>query len=1184
MEIRLLGPLEVVGGDGVVLLPRRKQQALLAVLALHVNEPLSADRLVEDIWGDRPPATARGALQNYVSQLRGVFGADRIARRPAGYVLVLDEECVDVVRFRRMAAQARATTDVGDRAATARAALALWRGPALPELAYEPFAAFELPPLEDERRDLHADLIDAELALGRHAYLVEEIEALVEASPYDERLRRQLMLALYRAGRQAEALAVYQDVRRVLVDELGIDPSRELRVLEQQILAQDTALDIESPRLPAVEPVRRTVTVLLAGLPEPPEAIDAEELNAREARLFEQVRGAAEYHGGTARRLTVDATMAVFGLPTAHEDDALRALRAAAAVQPIGKVGIATGDVYAEGSGEGGLRVTGAAVIAARRLEQAAQPGSILLSGATLALVRDAVRVRRSADAAAAFRLERIVEGAAPVERRLDVPLVDRVEELAALRDAFAGAMSERRCCVQSVVGEAGIGKTRLARELVAEVAGEATVLTGRCVSYGEGATYLPLSEMLAAAGDDLEPLLASATSTGEERLLLRRYFESRARDRPLVLVFDDVHWAEPTLLDLIDYLGEHVEEAPILVLGLSRPELPERGHPIIRLKPLADEHTQAFVAALGGSGEPGVDERIVGVAEGNPLYAEQLLAFAAETGTLDAVPPTLDGLLQSRLDRLPSGERHVLQRAAVVGRDFAFDAVAHLCAPEFAATLDERLAALTRAGLTTVAADGYRFHHGLIRDAAYATLPKADRAELHERLADRLDEAADELVGYHLEQAALYRRQLDPVDRRGERLAAAAGDKLGTAGLGAWKRGDAPAAVNLLTRAVDLLPEKDAFRFELMCELGVASRGAGDLGGAESILSCAAVTAREVGERRFELRARLELANVRLFTAGGSADELLHVAEEGIPVFEAVRDDHARARAWRLTAYVEGAMRCRYARSAEAAERAFVSELGTGWSRAAILGDLAAALYYGPTPVPHAIRRCAKLLEEADLGGEANVLPFLAGLEAIRDALPRARELLDRAERLYAELGQRTFGLVSCTARRADVERAAGDIAAVEEALRRKHAALESMRDRVSLATCAAELATVVLDAGRVDEAKEWSGVAEELASRDDVPTQFLSRSVRARLLAHDGETQAAEALAREAVALAETTDSISQRAEVLLSLADVLRLGARGDAAVEAGSSALALFEQKRNSAGARRARALLAELAPA
>jgi tetratricopeptide (TPR) repeat protein len=280
---------------------------------------------------------------------------------------------------------------------------------------------------------------------------------------------------------------------------------------------------------------------------------------------------------------------------------------------------------------------------------------------------------------------------------------------------------------------------------------------------------------------------------------------------------------------------------------------------------------------------------------------------------------------------------------------------------------------------------------------------------------------------------------------------------------------------------------------------------------------------------------------------------------------------------------FVEGAMRCRYAASADAAERALVSERETGWSTAAIVGDLAAALFYGPTPVPDAIGRCESLLAEADLGGEAILLLFLADLEAMREQPDAARSHLDRAEAFYAELGQGRFAVPICASHRAVVEMLAGNLDAAESALRARYEALETMGDRASLATCAAALAEVVCRSGRTEEANTWSRAAAKLVSDDDVPTQFLTRAVRARLLALQGDAENAEALAREAAALSSTTDSLSQRADVTLDLAEVLLRCGQTEQAVEVGTAALALYEQKGNLSGVRRARAFLGALAP-
>jgi DNA-binding SARP family transcriptional activator len=1193
MKFRVLGPLEILAGERLVALPRRKHRALLAVLLIHAREPRSRDRLVDDLWGERAPANARGALHNYVSQLRAVIGAEWIVRDPAGYVLDVDDEQFDLGRFRRLVREARAVTDTGERARKAREALALWRGPPLPDLVYEPFAALELPLLEEERLSAYKELLDAELDLGRHGSVIDEIDALVRSNPYDERLRRQLMLALYRAGRQADALEVFRDARQMLVDELGIEPGRELRSLERGILEQDPAIEVPGGPPRGDAPSRKTVTILFAGLPEPQAALDPEALHARQRQFHDSVKAAVEYHGGIVERAG-ELAMAIFGVPAANEDDSLRAVRAAVALEKASnadaKLGIDTGEVYVEAERDG-TRVSGDAMTTARRLEQRASPGEILLGAKTVRLVREAVKVApagraRSGAPEVPFRLVALEERAPDAGRRHDTPLIGRLSELAELRHTFGEARDGRRPRMTTVVGEAGIGKTRLARELVRELRSEATVLVGRCVSYGEGATYLPVAEMIAQAGGDLESIIGGSSSTGTERIALRGFFASVAAERPAVLVFEDIHWAEPTLLDLIEHLGERLD-APIFILCLARPDAVGRrsmpGMSIV-LERLDDQQMLAFIRALGGSSDPDIAAGIVDIADGNPLYAEQLLAYVGETGTLESVPASLEALLASRFDRLGLEERQLLQRAALVGREFAPGIVLGLCPAELAGSIDALLERAMQAGFIEATTTRFRFHHILMRDVVYATLPKADRAELHEHLADLMGSAPDELVGHHLEQAARWRADLDPADGRAARLAVAAGFRLGAAGLMAWRRGDAPAAVNLLSRAAGLLAEDDPFRLELMCELGVALRGAGELRRAESVLDEAANCGARSRQRRFEARALLELENVRLFSdPGGHAGGLLEIAGKAVPVFEAVGDDHSLARAWRLTAFVEGAMRCRYAASAEAAERALAHESETGWSTAAILGDLGAALLYGPTPVPAAIGRCESLLDEADLGGEANLLPFLANLEAMRERFEIARTLLDRAGNLYAELGQGVFAVAVCSARRAEVELLAGNTGAAQETLQSGYRALERVGDRASLATFAAYLAEVLLRSGRPHDAGSWSRTAEELGSGDDVPTQFLVRAVRAKLLAIDGEKTKAEALAHEAAALSGETDSLSQRAGVMLDLAEVLRICGRHQPAAKAGEAALELYEEKGNLPGAGRARRFLVVPAP-
>jgi DNA-binding SARP family transcriptional activator len=1185
MELRILGPVEVVVDGETVPLRRPQQRAVLAYLVLHRGQVVSTDRLIDVLWGERPPPNARAGLQNVIAQLRRLLGAAAIVGRPPGYVLDVDAEETDVGRFARLVAEARATDDPRERGNRLRAALALWRGPPLDGPEFDNVSQSELPPLLLDRLGAQQDLVDVELALGRHAESLGAIEALVAEHEFDERLRAQLALALYVAGRQADALDSLRQAQLLFRDELGLELSPALRELERRILVHDVA-EPPAPVEP-IPPARKPVSVLSAGLVETDEPRDPEALAALEARLAAEAAAVAARHGGVVRRMPGGGVVAVFGLPAAHEDDALRAVRAADALRadvagPL-RIGVESGEVFTHDEGS----FTGAPLTGARRLEQLARPGEILLGPAALRLAAGAVEAtplqgsgRGRHQPPAAFRLLAIDPGAPAIARNLDAPLVNREAELEELLDAFEDVRERRRGRLVVLVGDAGIGKTRLAGELAARVAGEATVLVGRCASYGEGATYAPVAEMLSASGGDLRAVLADAGSSGEEHLALRRHFEALARARPLVLVLDDAHWAEPTLLDLLEYLREHVTSAPLLVVCLARPELRDArpGWPALELAPLERRHTLDLLDALerNGGGGGALHARIADAAEGNPLYAEQLLAHAAEGGALDSVPPSLERLLASRLDRLGPEPRGLLQRAAVIGREFSHAAL-HALSP---GEVEPQLVELAGRGFVRPAdAASSRFDHVLIRDTAYASLPKAGRAELHERLADWLVDGADELVGYHLEQAYRCRAEIGAVDAEARVVAGRAGERLGRAGLQARRRGDTHAALNLLERAAALLPERASLRLELLCELGIAQRGAGRIGAAAETLAEAAEGGVFTGDRRIELRARLELANVRIFSdPGGRTDGLLAVARDAIPVFDAAGDDRSLSRAWRLIAYVEGSMRCRFGPATEAAERALDHCVRAGWSTAACLGDLAAALHYGPTPVEAAVARSRSLLEDADPSGEASVLAFLAGLEAMRGRFREARRLVGRAEALYDDLGETALAQTNCGTVRGQIELLAGRPAAAARALRSSYEALASMGDRAYLATRAAELAEAVYRGGGRDEAWSLTETAEATGGADDVPTQVMWRGVRLKLLALDGLAAEAEELGREAVAYAETTDSPNLRGGIQLDLAEA-RAGSGRDAdAAVAAAVALEHFAAKGNTVAVDRARALL------
>ena len=485
------------------------------------------------------------------------------------------------------------------------------------------------------------------------ASLVGELEQLVEQHPLRERFRAQLMLALYRAGRQAEALEAYQEARRVLMDELGLEPSEELRALQQAILQQDASLGASSEGVATRGPDRRTVTVLFCDLVDSTRLateLDPEVYRGLISRYFDVARRPIERHGGTVEKFIGDAVMAVFGVPDLHEDDALRAVRAAREVQDAlrdlsieARIGISTGEVHVLSAPGEDLHVSGAAAGTASQLEGRAPAGGVLLDDETHRLVRDAVRAEQIGDA---WKLDEVLADAPAYARRLDTPLVGREEELRRLENAYANAREDRHCRVVTVVGEAGIGKTRLGREFVASVREEAQVLVGRCVSYGEGATYLPIAEIVrqAAAEPSLDGIRAlldgeedadsvaqrvaeligvaeSPAAPGEAFWAVRRLLESIARNGPVVVALDDIHWAEPTLLDLVEYLGEWAE-GPILVACLARGDLldarPGWGGPtstgfLVRLEPLSEQTLGAFVQQLSDEPvDPEIQERII--------------------------------------------------------------------------------------------------------------------------------------------------------------------------------------------------------------------------------------------------------------------------------------------------------------------------------------------------------------------------------------------------------------------------------------------------------------------------------------------------------------------------------------------------------------------------------------------
>ena len=976
---------------------------------------------------------------------------------------------------------------------------------------------------------------------------------------------------------------------------------------------------------------RRLATILfcdVSGSTAMGERVDAEVVRELMFRYFHTMRSAIEGHGGTVEKFAGDAVMAVFGVPEAHEDDALRACRAAWDMQQrlaelgpdlerrfgtrlSARIGINTGEVVAGESRE--TFVTGDAVNVAARLEQAAAPGEVLLGDETRALVRSAVEtealppldLKGKAEAVPAFRL--LALAAAPPARPADAPLVGREQELHSLAGAFGQTVAGAHCRLVTVVGEPGVGKSRLVAEAEARLAPHARVLHGRCLSYGEGITFWPLAEIVreaAAIHDEdsaeearakvgrlvdaqLAPRIAALVGLGgstapeEVAWAVRRLVTALAAERPLVLVVEDLHWAEPTLLDVLEGLSGL--EAAVLVLATARPDLLEarpEWPDVVRLQPLAAGEAEALLRELLGA-EPASD--LVARAGGNPLFVHELAALVRENGEGAGIPTSLSGLLAARLDRLPSPERDAIERASVEGEVFHRGAVAALLDGDVAAA-SERLSTLVERELAFPAEArfvdeaAFRFRHILVRDAAYAALVKRLRAELHERFADWLEgkvgdrlAEVEEIVGYHLEQAVRYREELG-LDA-GE-LPGRAADRLFAAGFRAHERGDVPAARSLLQRAVGLTAPDAPERVERLLRLAAVLFLSGDFDGVGPVLSEAERLATDLGDRRLELFVRLDRAQ---YDPQPDREALHGVAESAIPVFDEAGDDVGLAKAWAAIAdyhFARGELRLQE----EAFERSLVHarRAGDAAHAAHVVARMSATFRWGPNHVDEAIERMERELRDPSFPPHARAVwtAFLGELEASRGEVERARELGRDARALAAEIGDTIAAFHVCTAC-LEVERLAGDLVAAETLARENLERCESMGhgwpDYARI-----DLARVLLEQDRVGEAERVLASLED----PDVDAE-LSAPVRARLLARRGELDEAERLARRAVEASNATDAPAFKTDALRALADVLARAGKREEGAAALRKAVALEEERGATLAAERTGAQLAEM---
>ena len=995
--------------------------------------------------------------------------------------------------------------------------------------------------------------------------MIPDAARLAAQHPERERLCRLLMLAYFRAGRQQEALDAYEATRHALVERWGLEPSPETRALHRMILSQDPALAPIRPVAAAIGTVRRPVSLLLVE----PLLDDGLELEAAGAVVRDVRRTVADVvsrHGGALPPESGVELIAAFGADGAHEDDVVRAARAGVEIRELlrgrdvqARLAIGTGRLLVDGSTP---VLVGAAVGRTRRALRDAAADEIQLTAIAARLGGDAFEL--DADS----RLLG-VSAVRPRPREDLAPLVGRAEELARLRAAFERVVDTEKPGHVVVVGEAGIGKSRLVTVFADDI--RAVVLDAACTPYGEGITFLPLRELAdrAAALDESAPALGDLESADAAFAAAGTLLGHFAVQGPLVVVLDDLHWAVPTFLDLVEYVVRAVD-GPMLVVSVTRPELLERrpawGERATVLHPLGGDDARLLVDALPEREvlDDALATAILDAAEGVPLFVEQLAAHAAEADLVDeGIPTSLDALLASRIDVLEPGERAVLSRAAVVGRAFSRDSLGALTPDAETRELGGRLASLERRRLVRPRGDDHEFVHPLVRGAAYDAIGRPDRAAMHETFARWLDVRGeeDELVGTHLERAAL--------DGGTLALSHEAALRLSRAGARADARFDDWAALSLFERAAALLAPDDPHRLEVECMLGKSLKDLSELPRAVALLQSVAHRSRIANDRRTELRAEVELVWPRLLDGSlsdAAAEELL---DEAIAFFHEVGDHLGVARA-------EFSHAGRLGDFGHQADRAYehVVKAETAYRRAGVDGSTIVAevwfALHGTSTVTEAIELCESQMDlyPDHLRAFASLRLWLAASRALADDLDGARSSLATARKEFFELGMEV-----------ELEVIAAKVAGSIEAYNHEWEAAEATFSRALAYTrergwtfyrawgayFLSRLAEAALGRDDPRVAAKLADKAARSLKVDDRLTRISARRVLGRALAETGHPRKAEAAAREAVELALGSDDLVEKGEAILDLADVLRHVGRQDAARDAALEGVGLLEQK-------------------
>jgi class 3 adenylate cyclase/tetratricopeptide (TPR) repeat protein len=936
---------------------------------------------------------------------------------------------------------------------------------------------------------------------------------------------------------------------------------------------------------------------------------DPEVVRRRVTTFFERAAGCIEQHGGTVEKFSGDAVMAAFGIPRAHEDDAERALRASLKildeVRDLGleaRIGIEAGEVLADEGRE--TFATGPAVNVAARLQQTAGSNEILvgpgargLAGPAIELEPDGRRELRGFERPLpVWRVVGVVDDATPFPRSSGV-FVGRESELELLRTTWERTLRAERAHLFTIYGEPGVGKSRLAREFVEGLEG-ATVLAGRCLPYGEGITYWPLAEMVkVAAGiaddDPVEEAYEKLRACCEDELVAdliglavgvleaverqatpqeiawaaREWAHRLAQAQPLVLVFEDIHWAEEPLLELVEQLAASVRDAPLLIICLARPELLDE-HPdwgggstratSIELEPLQPAETEQLADALIAetSLPPSMRAEILRVAEGNPLFVEETVRMLAEGGDgRTRIPETLQALIAARIDSLPAAEKTILQRAAVIGRIFWLGALAHV-SPE-GGDVEEPLENLElrefvlREPRSTISGErAFRFKHVLIREVAYVGLPKQARAELHRSFAEWLRERAGgellEIRAYHLDHATQLLGELEGTPPA--ELAIEAAEALEAAGRRALAREANQSARKLLLRSVELEPT-----LRRRYAAAVAAWRLADYPALASEMDEVLAGARAADDSELEGRALAALADVAL-GRDADADRARELAEQALAVLP---EDDVQGRydalmirgtiAWSQGSLLDDE---RFAKEALELVRA-VGRKDLESTAVQRLASIFVARMELDQAEPLVARACELAEESGSIEARAHALASRGRLFSMRGELEDAERAFEEARALYEEAGagislaRDLLGLAWIAWRRGELDRA-------ERLLRDSIRILKPLEDRSTLCESQRTLAQLLVAQGRIEEAERVALEARKTVGPQDQTSRATTRLALAVVRSAQGRDDEAESLLREAREVIEATDFAYTRFEVLRALRDLLvKLGRDDEAA---------------------------------